>query len=249
MNRTVLSLAIASILATGCGHTALAPHTAKSSTPKAALASTKDEAPKAARDDAASTKETAKDQTESSGQPARNPGDFVVYRFSGSYRDKPLVLSERVVEKSNDRLTMAVTLDDGDAKHEFRVTLDESSAAPGEVVSVTRLEDGASRPMSVEEYESLLAITSLAADENEAELGAEDVLLDVDGSKMPCRKTSYRVRIGKRHATMHTLESAVFAWGNMGGEITTDSGKVIYRAEVVETGHATPGANVATAAR
>jgi hypothetical protein len=36
---------------------------------------------------------------------------------------------------------------------------------------------------------------------------------------------------------MRTLESASFAWGDVGGEITTDKGKVLYRAEVIEAGH------------
>jgi hypothetical protein len=43
--------------------------------------------------------------------------------------------------------------------------------------------------------------------------------------------------VGKKQATMSTLESSTFVWGDVGGEIKTDKGKVLYKAEVVEAGH------------
>jgi len=60
------------------------------------------------------------------------------------------------------------------------------------------------------------------------------------------RQTSYRVRLGKRQATLRTVESAGFAWGDVGGDITAD-GKVLYRAEVVEAGHDDAAARAALA--
>ncbi len=239
MNRTLLTLAFVSLVATGCGRAALTAHTATPSTPKSVVAASEEDAKeeKVAEDDA------QKSDVEEA--PQRKIGDYVIYRFSGSYRETPIVMSERVIDRQGSRVVMAVVLDEGGVKQELRLTIDESKAAQGDVISVARVEGGVETPMSVDEYEALLANTSLAADENEAELGAEDVLLDIDGSKLPCRKTSYKVRIGKSSATMATLESKVFPWENLGGEITTDSGKVLYRAEVVEAGHGEPGKSVA----
>ncbi len=61
------------------------------------------------------------------------------------------------------------------------------------------------------------------------------------------RKTSYRVRVGKKKATLRTVESEGFAWGDLGGEITAGNGKVLYRAEVVELGHSDGAKGTATA--
>ena len=37
---------------------------------------------------------------------------------------------------------------------------------------------------------------------------------------------------------MRTLQSDDFAWGDVGGEITAEDGRVLYRAELIDAGHA-----------
>ena len=69
-------------------------------------------------------------------------------------------------------------------------------------------------------------------------MSSEDLKLDVGGTSIDCKRTSYRVRVGKHKATLKTIESNAFAWGDVGGEITADSGKTLYRAEVLEAFHA-----------
>jgi hypothetical protein len=102
MNRTLLTLATASIFALGCGRAAL-------DQPAAAPAPAANEA--AAATKAAAPAEAAKPAVGSEADPAappaaRNPGDFVVYRFSGSFRSKPLTLTERVVARKGSVLTI-----------------------------------------------------------------------------------------------------------------------------------------------
>jgi hypothetical protein len=82
-----------------------------------------------------------------------------------------------------------------------------------------------------------MARTTLVADSNEAVVGSEDVTVEVGGASLAAKQTTYRVRVGKHKATLRTLESAVFPWGDVGGEITAANGKVLYKAEVVEAGH------------
>jgi len=57
---------------------------------------------------------------------------------------------------------------------------------------------------------------------------------------LPVTKTTYRVKIGKAAATMETLSSETFAWGDVGGQIQTDAGATFYRAKLVDMGSA-PG--------
>jgi hypothetical protein len=241
MNRTLLTLAMASLLATGCAGVSPTPTVA---TPASARA----EVPAAAAEEATAKAAPAPDATASEAETtgARKAGDFIVYRFTGSFRKTPLTLTERVIDRRGAMLTVDITAEEGESKRQLRVKINEASAVKNDVVAVSVIEGGAEKPAGIEAYEALLADTSLAADENEAMLGAEDAMLDVGGAPLPVRKTSYRVRVGKKAATLRTIESEGFAWGDLGGEITAGNGKVLYRAEVVELGHA-DGKGVATA--
>jgi hypothetical protein len=231
MNRTLLTFAMASLLATGCARANLAPTAATPASESAA------KAPARAADAAAekAAPEVAAAEAETTG--ARKAGDFIVYRFTGSFRKAPLTLTERVIDRRGAVLTVDITAEEGETKRQLRVKINEASAVKNDVVAVSLIENGAETPAGIEAYEALLAETSLAADENEAMIGAEDAMLDVGGAPLPVRKTSYRVRVGKKQATLRTVESEGFAWGDLGGEITAGNGKVLYHAEVVELGH------------
>jgi hypothetical protein len=258
MHRDLCSLALASILASGCASTAaLAPATPASDATKisttdetaktASAEKTTDDAAKAA--DATPADTTAAAQTPATtadDTSARKPGDFIVYRFSGSFRKAPLTLTERVIDRRGATLTVDFTADDGSTKRELRVKIDEASSTKNDVVAVARVEGGAEKPATIADFEALMAETALAADENEARLGAEDTTLAFGGAPLAVRKTSYRVRVGKKHATLRTLESDGFAWGDLGGEITAGS-KVLYKAEVIDLGHTDLGAGKAVA--
>jgi hypothetical protein len=242
MNRTLLTLAMASLLATGCAGahapTAATPASARTETPAAAAEATTAKAEPAPAADATAS------EAETTG--ARKAGDFIVYRFTGSFRKAPLTLTERVIERRGAMLTVDIIAEEGESKRQLRVKINEASAVKNDVVAVSVIEGGVEKEVGIEAYEALLADTSLAADENEAMLGAEDAMLDIGGAPLPVRKTSYRVRVGKKAATLRTVESEGFAWGDLGGEITAGNGKVLYRAEVVELGHS-DGKGVATA--
>ena len=241
MNRTLLTFAMASLLATGCARANLAPTAATPASEPAAKKPTKAEA----EAEKAAPEAAASEAAEVTG--ARKAGDFIVYRFSGSFRKAPLTLTQRVIERRGALLTVDILAEVGETKRQLRVKFDESSAAKNDVVEVSVIENGTETPAGLDAYEALLAETSLAADENEAMLGSEDAMLDIGGAPLPVRKTSYRVRVGKKQATLRTVESEGFAWGDLGGEITAGNGKVLYRAEVVELGHSDPAKGTATA--
>jgi hypothetical protein len=243
MNRTLITLATASIFALGCGRAALDQGvvTPAPAAPDAA-AEAKAPAPAPAAKPAVGS-EAAPAATTS---PARTPGDFVVYRFTGSFRRAPLTLTERVVAKKGSVLTIDFAAAEGDKREELRVSIDEASPTHNEVTSVARLVRGVAKPAGIEAYEALMARTALAADSNDALVGTEEVTVDVGGAAVPAKQTTYQVRVGKRPATLRTLESAAFVWGDVGGEITA-GGKVLYRAEVIEAGHDDAAARAALA--
>ncbi|HSN99003.1 MAG TPA: hypothetical protein VLS89_11980, partial [Candidatus Nanopelagicales bacterium] len=178
MTRTLLTAAIASLLAVGCGRAAL---DAPASSAATAGAKTTAPAAKEEADEASAAKEeAAPDAAEADLAPARQPGDYVAYRFSGSFQKKPLTLTQRVVAREGDALVVQVTLAEGGRTESLRVRMSDDPATRGEVLGVSRIDaQGAEQPAKLAAYEALMARTTLAADANEAELGAEDMELQV----------------------------------------------------------------------
>lgn len=168
-------------------------------------------------------------------------GDYVIYRFSGSFRKPtpthaPLTLTQRVLERDGNVLSLEIVLEEGTKKQTLRIHKDSTPGAAREVFDVVRVEAGHERPDTVDAYEAMMAKTVLAADENEAQLGTEKTNVLLGGKALACTKTSYRVRVGKHVATMSTVQSDTFPWGDVAGDITTLEGQVLYRVEVIEAG-------------
>jgi hypothetical protein len=222
MNRILLS-ALVSMLAVGCGKAAVQTHAA---VPAKAAPAVEERLATAAPSEA-----PAKNADRS-----REVGDYVVYRFSGSFQKAPITLTERVVARDKDALVLDVILDDGQKKHELRVRTSEAAATRGEILSVERIEKGNLVPMDAADYEALMAKTMLIADSNEAELGSEEITVALGDVKIPAKQTSFRVKVGGKDATMRTVVSEKFPWGDVAGEIAAD-GDVLYRAEIVTVGH------------
>ncbi len=204
------------------------------------------DADKAASDTAASDKADAKttgaatDKAADS-KPVTAPwatGDFVVYRFSGSFHKTPVTLTEKVIARQGDAFTLDVTYDDGTAKESFRAHMKGDSPMHADVVSVARMVKGAEKAAPLSLYDEVFARVALVADQNEAQLGSEKVKLEVAGhGTMACERATYRVKVGKETATMRTTGSDLFAWGDVAAEITGANGKLIYKAEIVDAGH------------
>lgn len=171
--------------------------------------------------------------------PQRNPGDFVVYRFSGNYRPTPVTVTQRVVERRDRTLVVDVTVEDEGKTDTLRVRVRNVAGEPDEIVSVARLVDGVQRPFGIDAYEKLMAKTMMPVDQNDAELGTETASVKVGNTSFDCRKSAFRVRAGHTVATMTTFEGGGFAWGDLGGQIVSTDGTVLYKAEVVQFGGAT----------
>ncbi len=199
----------------------------------------------------AETTDTAPEKA-SAEKPAVAPwaaGDFVVYRFSGSFHKTPVTLTEKVIARQGDAFTLDVTYDDGSTKESFRAHMKGDSPMRAEVVSVARLVKGVEKAAPISLYDDVFAKVALVADQNEAQLGTEAVKLNVAGhGTMACERATYRVKVGKETATMRTTESDAFAWGDVAAEITSANGKLIYKAEVIDAGHESAKAPVIASA-
>jgi hypothetical protein len=232
--RTASSLVILSVLlvAQGCAHTVpMAAAPASVQEPSAPVA-------KAADEPLSDAKTTVRSESAAFTQ---KPGDYVVYKFSGAFKKAPLTLTQRVVEASDELLVVDLTFDDGKRTTSVRAHYTHAPWAAQELLKAFRLDaSGATKPMPLSELDALMAQTSLAADENQGAVGSEKVVVSVSGRDFPCTSTRYRVTVGKHVATMRTFSSEAFPWGDVGADIVSDDGKVLYRAEVVEAGGSSP---------
>ncbi len=233
MRKITIALATLTLLATGCGRSLsqIDPNTPVELTHRHARVAVIDSAPET--ETPAATPDEAV---------AQKPGDYVTYRFSGSFRKTPLTLIQRVVDVKGSMMTVDITLKEGTRSDTLRARFDSKPGSHAELAGVFRLEGGEEKAVSNDAYDTLMSRTILAADRNEELLATENVDVTVSGHSIACTKTSYRVVVGKSKATMSTLTSDAFPWGDLGGEIRRDDGRVLYRAEVTDVGNDAPGA-------
>jgi len=238
MTRTIAPLFV--LFALGCGGTVNTNTLAKAPT-----------IPAIAREALAgkrTTKEAATTAVKTSGLSDRSVGDFVVFRFTGSFRKGTITLTERVVAREGAVIVIDYTMVETTpskkgaiTKEEtLRVKIDTTIGSRGEVFGVQKIDKGVTTPAEVADWEAMMAKTVLVADANEETYGTEEVDMKVGQKSVTADRTVYKVLIGNKTATMSITASDAFAWGDIAGEIVTDDGTVLYRAELLESGHVLP---------
>jgi len=217
-----VALAVAFITA-GCG-------LFQQSAPKAAVAAHVPPAPPAQVQASASA-------------PVRHVGDFFVHRFSGSFAADPLTLTEEVAAREDAAWVVDFSLTQSEKVDRLRVRFDVQS---GQAVSAVHFDGKGETPAKLSDYEALLSRTVYAADVNDGLVSANDQTCLVGTDELDCETKTYKVWIGEAAATLSVVHSNTYADRDVSGEITTDDGKLIYRAELVEARSGKPAAGVAS---
>jgi hypothetical protein len=231
MKRLLLAASTAAVLAMGCGHFS-------SSVPEAPVAKAKPRMKVSLQKKGA---DKAKESLSLS-----HPGDFVVYRFSGSYREAPVTLTQRVVGRERDVFVLDVTIDEEGGQRRLRLRIAAEGERHGELLSVVELSGESERPFGVAAYEELMNDIVLGADENVEQVSQAEQTLDIAGKPVHVVRTKYRVRVGAHDAYMTTFSSPAFPWGDLGGDISTVDGKILYKAEIVDAGDSAADGHIAT---
>jgi hypothetical protein len=175
----------------------------------------------------------------------RKPGDFVVFRISGSFRDSVATLTERIVEREGAIVVIDYTLiEPGRAPETLRVSYDLVS----DVFDVVVITKHGPRPAPAGAYELMRAKTMLTADGNDGLLYVEPITLALEGRPLLAERASWLISIGTEKATLRVTDSEAFAWGTLEGEIRTMDGHVVYRAELLEMGESDPSKPIFMAA-
>jgi len=171
----------------------------------------------------------------------RRVGDVTVHRFSGEYRKTPLLFTERVTGREAKAWIVDLTLEDGTSSRSLRVRFDLA----GRPLTALRLDGAREVSVPIDEYYAFVEPTVFAAEQNDGLLGVERATCLVGERELDCETKNYRVRVGGRSGKLKVTESAALPGRDLGGEITTADGRVIYRAELVELTHETTSSSVA----
>jgi hypothetical protein len=181
--------------------------------------------------------------TASASAPTRHVGDFFVHRFSGSFAADPLTLTEEVSALEDAAWVVDFSLTQNEKVERLRVRFDVVS---GQAVSAAHLDGTKEKPATLGDYEALMARTVYAADVNDGLVSSNDQTCLVGSDELDCETKTYKVWVGDRAATLSIVRSNTFADRDVSGEITTDDGKLIYRAELVEAKQGKPAPGVAS---
>jgi hypothetical protein len=163
--------------------------------------------------------------------PERHVGDLFVHRFSGSFASEPLTLTEEVALREDSAWVVDFSLTQNEKVERLRVRFDVRT---GQAVSAAHFEAGKETPASLGDYEAMLARTIYAADVNDGLVSQNDQTCLVGADELDCETKTYKVWVGDASATLSVVHSKTFVDRDVSGEITTDDGKLIYRAELVE---------------
>ena len=173
----------------------------------------------------------AKPSKLAAGAPLRRVGDFFVHRFSGSFARDPLTLTEEVVAEEEQAWVVDFALSQNEQVERLRVRFDRQT---GEPLSAARLAGTTEAAAKLADYEALMARTVYAADVNDGLVSELEQTCLVGSDELDCETKTYKVWVGDAQATLQVVHSDAYADRDVSGEITTDDGKLIYRAELVE---------------
>lgn len=168
---------------------------------------------------------------------ARVVGDYVTFAFSGAYRKAPLKLTQRVVAKAADSITIDYTFAEAKKTETLRVAYSTGEKTRGDILDVTSIDaKGASKASTRAAFEAKMAETAAMTDQNEGLSDERAMTVKVGQADVAAKRSTFKVRIGQKAATLETTASEAFAWGDLGGKITTADGKVFFHAELVDAG-------------
>ena len=166
----------------------------------------------------------------------RSTGDWVTTEMTVS--GKPMTIQQRVLSRDGAQRVVEVAIKDGHKTQTFRLRT-ETTRAGEQILDVTRVEGGTEHAATLAAYDAAMQKTVPSVERNDGMLDTEPVAIDVGGRKLSAMRTTYKVIVAGKPATMSVIHSDGFAWGDLGGDIVAEGGKTLYTTRVVDTGNST----------
>lgn len=236
MVRHALTLASITLLASAGGcHAASAPRAALRDAP--ANVAKKSATKKASTKPTPLVLEETPDTEETAPTATRKLGDFHVYQYGGSFSKEPVTLTEQVVAREEgDVLVVDFVLEEGSLMSALRVRMRPDE----EILRVSRITVDGESDATVADYDALMKKTAFVPDSNDEVLGTEHTSCLVGTEQVDCDVTTYGVTVGRKQAKLSITRSAKIPGRDIGGDVVSSDGKVLYSARLVERGNEPP---------
>lgn len=165
-------------------------------------------------------------------------GDYVAYRFSGSFRESPVLLSEEVIAKDGDHLTFLVRWTSGAQRRAWMQSVtdtpeNERDNRVDRLVEI--LSSGEAVPLANAGNADLLRLyagTYLRPDAPPHDVRQEAVVVTVCGRKVRAQRTRGRQAVAGKDYEFEEDVSPDFLWTRVGARYGQGE-DLLYRADVV----------------
>lgn len=170
-------------------------------------------------------------------------GDFVVYRYTGTYTKEPVVLREQILAQKGLELRIGVSVRRGiDERKWVQVVTDLPENRKNEVVDALFLEDhGNLRRLENKKNHDLYALyewTFLLPDGKPLTVADEKRELTIQGTHFDCDVRVGKTKVQGRVLSFEEVDCPDFLWTHAGGRFWDEAtSEEVYRAEVVAFGH------------
>ena len=171
----------------------------------------------------------------------RKVGDYSIHRFSGSFTEEPLVLTEQVIAMEGDVLVVDFVLEQGATMESLRVRM--RGGVGGDILKVSRVAGEVEEPVERAVFDAMIAKTLFSPDANDEQLSSEATTCLAGTREVSCTMTTYSVAIGDDDALLTVTRSADLPGRDLGGEIIAGDGTTLYRAKLIDVGNDAPVSN------
>lgn len=171
-------------------------------------------------------------------------GDYVVYKYSGSYRPEPVFLTETILSKTGgNKLEILVEWKSGKEIRTWKqfVTDTAYNRANNIVDRLVRI-DGGGKETELPNNENLDLFklyegTYLVPQRIPSLVGEAKRIWPVGKDSYLCRVRTYKTKALGRRAEMTVVDSAEFKWTTVGSSYKDLNGGLLYAVEVLECGN------------
>jgi hypothetical protein len=164
---------------------------------------------------------------------SRKVGDWIATDFVSA--GKHVTVRQRLLSRDGAMSVTEVAVVDHGRTQTFRLR-SQTTASGEDILGVTKIVAGVEHATTMAAYDAALRKTVPDVERNDGTVDAEPVTVDVGGRKIDAVRTTYKVIVNGKPATMSVVHSDAFAWGDLGGDVITDSGKTLYSTHVVDMG-------------
>lgn len=175
-------------------------------------------------------------------QSRHRKGDFVHYRYSGTYTVAPVDLVEQVTDQHNLLLAIEVRATRGtESRNWVQIVTDTEFNQKNNVVDALYIvENGARRKVKNVNNNDLYVLydwTYVVPEGVPTALGEADVERTIGGAKYACHARRGKTHLKGKPVRFEEVDCKDFLWMHADSTFTDEaSGEIAYRAEIVEVG-------------